>query len=62
MSTGGPEYTTSCADNRTSEQLLVDMFREDLGVVIDPQAMRMFVRNRFCRLSPLAHRIHDGKR
>ena len=45
-----------------SEQLMVDMIREDLGVSIDPMAWRMFIRNRFTRLSPLAHRIHDGKR
>ena len=50
------------SDTRTSEQIMVDMIRDDLGVVIDPQAWRMFMRCRFGRLSPLAHRIHDGKR
>ena len=45
-----------------SEQVMVDMIREDLGVSIDPMAWRMFIRHRFTRLSPLAHRIHDGKR
>lgn len=50
------------AIGRTSEQVMVDMIREDLGVSIDPQAWRMFVRHRFGRISPLAHRIHDGKR
>lgn len=49
-------------DPRTSEQVMVDMIREDLGVTIDPQAWRMFIRHRFGRISPLAHRIHDGKR
>jgi hypothetical protein len=48
-------------DYRTSEQVMVDMIRQDLGVVIDPQAWRMFVRHRFDRIAPLAHRIHDGK-
>jgi hypothetical protein len=50
------------ATGRTSEQVMVDMIREDLGVVIDPQAWRMFIRQRFERIKPLAHRIHDGKR
>lgn len=49
-------------DHRSSEQIMVDMIREDLGVIVDPQAWRMFVRHRFSRISPLAHRIHDGKR
>ncbi len=46
----------------SSEQIMVEMIRDDLGVVIDPQAWRMFIRHRFARISPLAHRIHDGKR
>lgn len=50
------------SDPRTAEQVMVDMIREDLGVIIEPQAWRMFIRHRFGRLSPLAHRIHDGKR
>lgn len=52
-----------CAGNSPrSEKVLADMFLEDLGIVIDPQALRIFIRHRFERLSPLAHRIHDGKR
>jgi hypothetical protein len=57
-----PGGVVNCTDPRTSEQIMVDMIREDLGVVIDPQAWRMFIRHRFGRISPLAHRIHDGKR
>lgn len=53
---------TNAYDNRSAEQVLVDMIREDLGVSIDPQAWRMFIRHRWARISPLAHRIHDGKR
>lgn len=49
-------------DSRTSEQIMVDMMREDLGITINPEAWRMFIRLRFSRLAPLAHRIHDGKR
>jgi hypothetical protein len=59
---GGGDCTMTTTDHRTSEQIMVDMIREDLGVTIDPQAWRMFVRHRFGRISPLAHRIHDGKR
>lgn len=50
------------SDGRTSEAIMVDMIRQDLGVTIDPMAWRMFTRMRFDRLSVLAHRIHDGKR
>jgi hypothetical protein len=57
------DYQTQTAcQGETSERILSDLFREDLGVFIEPQALRMFVRTRFGRLSPLAHRIHDGKR
>lgn len=54
--------SSAISDGRTSEQVMVDMIRQDLGVVIDPQAWRMFMRHRFDRISTLAHRIHDGKR
>lgn len=47
---------------KTSEQIMVNMIREDLGVVIEPQAWRMFIRARWGKLMPLAHRIHEGKR
>jgi hypothetical protein len=57
-----PGGVVNVTDPRTSEQVMVDMIRADLGVVIDPQAWRMFIRHRFERISPLAHRIHDGKR
>lgn len=68
LSEGGAMGNTASAsqaalhDGRTSEQLMVDMIRADLGVVIEPQAWRMFLRHRFDRMSTLAHRIHDGKR
>lgn len=50
------------ADDRSAEQIMVDLIREDLGVSIHPQAWRMFVRHRFGLISVLAHRIHDGKK
>lgn len=58
---GGP-YQGLNEDTRTSEQVFVDMIKEDLGVVIDPQAWRIFLRYRWDRINPLAHRIHEGKR
>jgi hypothetical protein len=57
-----PGGIVHCTDKRTSEQIMVDIIRADLGVIIEPQAWRMFLRHRFDRMSTLAHRIHDGKR
>jgi hypothetical protein len=42
------------------EVLLARLFKSDLNVDINPQALRMFVRTRFSRLSPLTHAIHDA--
>jgi hypothetical protein len=61
-SDGLKAQSTATPDSRSSEQIMVDLIREDLGVTIEPQAWRMFIRHRFGRISPLAHRIHDGKR
>lgn len=47
---------------RTAEQIMVDMMKADLGIDISPQAWRLFLRWRWERFAPLAHRIHDGKR
>ncbi len=57
-----PDGNPITNDQRTSEQIMVDLIREDLGVTIEPQAWRMFLRHRFGRIAPLAHRIHEGKR
>lgn len=51
----------STIDTTPPEQTLAKCFREDLGVEINPQALRMFIRIRWERISTLAHRIHDGK-
>jgi len=48
-------------DTTPPEQTLAKCFREDLGVEINPQALRMFIRMRWDRISTLAHRIHDAK-
>ncbi len=49
-------------EDRASEIVIAEMFKQDLGVDINPQALRIFLRTRWDRLSPLAHRIQDGKR
>jgi hypothetical protein len=45
-----------------SEDTLAAMIREDLGINIDPQALRMFLRQRWTRIALLGHRIHGGQR
>jgi hypothetical protein len=41
------------------EVLLAKAFKDDLGVEINPQALRMFIRMRWIRVAGLAHAIHD---
>lgn len=45
---------------KSPEQLLSEAFKRDLGVVMDPQALRIFIRWRWDRVQKLAHNIHDG--
>jgi hypothetical protein len=45
----------------SSEEKLVDIITQDLGIVVDRQALRMFLRHRWDRISALAHRIHKGE-
>lgn len=45
---------------KSAEQLLAEAFRKDLGVVMDPQALRIFIRWRWDRVQKLAHKIHDA--
>lgn len=40
--------------------LLAKMFKDDLGVIIDPQDLCMFIRWRWDHISAVAHRIHGG--
>jgi hypothetical protein len=42
------------------EERLATMIREDLGVIVHPQALRMFIRTRWARVSKAAHEIHDA--
>jgi len=45
---------------KSPEHLLADAFQKDLGVTIDPQALRIFIRWRWDRVQKLAHKIHDA--
>lgn len=47
-------------DSRAPEIILSEMLRKDLGVEINPQALRMFLRSRWDRVSKFAHKIHDA--
>lgn len=48
-----------CAETERPEVLLAQAFKTDLGVTIDPQALRIFLRWRWDRVQKLAHKIHD---
>lgn len=54
------DYQQSITEVSSEKQLAI-MLKEDLGVVIDSQALRMFIRMRWDRVSRLSHRIHEGK-
>lgn len=43
------------------EVLLAQAFKDDLGIHMDPQALRIFIRWRWDRIQKLAHSIHEGK-
>lgn len=49
-------------DRRRTEEVMVEMLRQDLGIEVNAQAWRMFLRERWTRFAPLAARIHEGKR
>jgi hypothetical protein len=44
----------------TPEETLANLVKADLGVTINPQALRMFIRSRWARVSKAAHEIHDA--
>lgn len=43
---------------KSPEQLLAEAFKRDLGVTMDPMALRIFIRWRWDRVQKLAHKIH----
>lgn len=42
------------------EELLAKMIKDDIGVDINPQVLRLWVRWRWDRMTPIAHRIHGS--
>ena len=58
MGTQGNNATL--ADSREPEVILAEAFKKDLGVTMDPQALRIFIRWRWDRIQALAHKIHDA--
>lgn len=56
------DYPTQAAPPliEAPEFLLARLIQSDLGVGVNPQALRMFVRSRWSKLSPLAHSIHGA--
>ena len=47
-------------DGRDPEVILAEAFKKDLGVTMNPQALRIFIRWRWDRIQKLAHKIHDA--
>jgi len=42
------------------EVFLAKMLKDDLGVEVNPQALRMFIRAQWGNVSACAHKIHKG--
>jgi hypothetical protein len=42
------------------EDRIATMVQQDFGVRLSPQAIRMFIRLRWARVSKAAHEIHDA--
>lgn len=51
---------SSLEDGRDPEVILAEAFKKDLGVTMNPQALRIFIRWRWDRIQKLAHKIHDA--
>lgn len=52
------QYTV--ASELPPEERITKMLKDDLGVTINSQALRMFIRTRWARLSKAAHEVHDA--
>ena len=48
-------------DRTNPEKLLAECLLRDLGVEINPQSLRVFIRWRWARIQKLAHYIHEDK-
>jgi hypothetical protein len=49
------------ASQYSPETRIADAFRRELGVHINPQALRIFIRKEWSTISKAAHEIHDAK-
>lgn len=55
------KYQTALAQGDPNPEIsLAHAFKSDLNVDINPQALRMFIRTRWSRVSTLAHKIHEA--
>ena len=55
---GGPYVPV---DTSPPEEQLSKIFKDELGVDINPQALRLLLRWQWHKMQTLAHKIHDGK-
>jgi hypothetical protein len=54
------ESVTSVPPEPPPEERIAKMLKDDLGVTVNAQALRMFIRTRWARLSKAAHEVHDA--
>lgn len=59
VSGGGTGYYPATKESNP-EELLADLIKADLGATINPQALRLWLRWRWDRITPMAHRIHNA--
>lgn len=52
----------SIGNSEKPESALARELRDELGVDINPQALRIFIRSRWPTVSRLAHAIHGGEK
>jgi len=57
---GENPYLPEKPQEKPPEELLAKMFKDDLGVYVSPQALRIFIRWRWDRIQKAAHAIHDA--
>jgi len=60
LHTQDTQSTFNQEDTRAPEVILAEAFKKDIGVTMDPQALRIFIRWRWDRIQKLAHSIHDA--
>ena len=53
---GEPDWSRE----RQPEKVLARMIKRELGVSVDPEKLRVFLRSKFTAVSALAHGIHSN--